>query len=714
MSAPEFKNATVVGESLFNFISWAKQSLQPDSAAMSLPDMPLLLPPVQRSAVWNVKKITDLWDSVLRGLPIGMFYLLTRPCDTKAMDLDGNLVTAAAGFDLLDGQQRLRALLLGWTNIFDDRCLWIDLAPDKAPKGSDFRLFITSKTQPFGYDPDTGRKWLTHDRREARAKIEPAGHPISVRVERGEKRPAYDSELFSGIVYQDCKAIAQPPKPYKASRFTFKLHSLLSAWEGGGLDALTKAASGASGEAIDALNKAFCRLKKTQVALLKVDLGSLGDDAVLALFERIGAGGEPLSNDERLYSIYKHRFPKIRGVVEAISTKAGKIMPPTKIVTTALRIANAKKRQPSYSIPDVALFAREMRAEKSELRSELEKLLTSGSPGQLQHGFEAVKNILSYWGGAGPFWLPDVMLATLPSGVWQVLVFWACSVPIGSDLSESRQEAVRFALYWRLCIWNDEQATVRCFEYLATKQDKIFPATALYKILNARDNKIADELIPASTFAAHFAKQPSPLVWRTDEERFGSKANRNEMCARWWWNGKFILPWLQRDYLKKEFPGYAPLSDHEDDIPYDIDHICPQNDWGDDKRNFEKRLDCKEIDPRMCERLFKVRREVGNGIGNLRLVGTTENRSNGDADVGKKMDFILKEIEGHEIERPAGPPGTYDVALWEKVSRKGKVSDRRWNKERLLAFEQAVEGRAVYLYQRFHDDLGFSAWTSPD
>lgn len=35
------------------------------------------LPPIQRNSVWNVAQIERLWDSILRGYPIGSFFGIT-------------------------------------------------------------------------------------------------------------------------------------------------------------------------------------------------------------------------------------------------------------------------------------------------------------------------------------------------------------------------------------------------------------------------------------------------------------------------------------------------------------------------------------------------------------------------------------------------------------------------------------------------------------
>ncbi|WP_374212384.1 DUF262 domain-containing protein [Thiothrix subterranea] len=39
------------------------------------------LPPIQRNAVWHVEQIERLWDSIMRGFPIGSFLLSNREKD---------------------------------------------------------------------------------------------------------------------------------------------------------------------------------------------------------------------------------------------------------------------------------------------------------------------------------------------------------------------------------------------------------------------------------------------------------------------------------------------------------------------------------------------------------------------------------------------------------------------------------------------------------
>lgn len=195
-------------------------------------------------------------------------------------------------------------------------------------------------------------------------------------------------------------------------------------------------------------------------------------------------------------------------------------------------------------------------------------------------------------------------------------------------------------------------------------------------------------------------------------ERFVQDDIRNEIGSLWWWSGRKILPWLQKDYIWRTFSSYTPLTDHEDDLPYDVDHICPQKDWGDDWRNVQRRFDNVSVD--LSDRMYKGRDAVGNGIGNLRLIELSENRRDHDADISVKMSFVLRDnvpsdCDARAMTNWAFPPE--DRALWSRVARPIVAERGRWDGARLEAFQQAVERRASWLYRRFHDELGYLEWT---
>ena len=736
---------TIAGVKLFDLIEWVSASDRVLSSGTEHEGMPVIaMPPVQRTAVWRPKQVVDLWDSLMRGLPIGAFYLVDRPAeDHKLVPLKTNGSAPAkvqtsplAGFDLLDGQQRVRALLAGIQDpVGGTLCLWVDLGGENA--GQHPCLHVTSKAQPFGYDGKTGGKLRMDQRRAARLAIEPCAKERPLWC--GD-RPAYDLDLFDGPVTLDKEGknrIEQPPQPFDATDRTVPLHSLLDAWRKRSLgnadtDARVTALRGALPQswskddarinaALRTLDHALRRIERAEVTLLRVDRDQ---QTLLTLFERIGAGGTPLSLEERLFSIYKHHVPEIRDVVNAIHDKAGRVLPPTKIVAAALRIANARRHdRPQYTIPSARDFAEEMAAGPAgKLQLQLKGLMPDGTdllPGReglLGDAFVAVRRMLSQSGEGGTFWMPDALLAVLPAELWQVLVFWAVrALEAGrsADLATSREEVVRFALFWHVFGWNNEKSARWAFEYLNDVKDATrFPGLALYQQLAGnRDDRCACVLIDAGEFTQRLLSKKRSSSWRTDRDRFNEGKERNEVGAHWWWSGRKVLPWLQREYIVEAFPGYQPLSDHEDDLPYDVDHICPYADWG-NWYSVRDRIDTIKGVSGLEQKMRDGRDAVGNGIGNLRLVSASDNRGDRDADISVKMPFAIKaETSGKDradMARFAFPPE--DRVLWEQVSRSGEVGKRQWDEARLAAFQQAVEQRAAWLYNRFYNELGYAAW----
>jgi hypothetical protein len=741
---PNFGGRTVIGWELLDFADWVIASNNAISSGDNPGNIPIIaMPPMQRSAVWRPKQVLDFWNSLLRGLPIGTFYLASRAEGRCQVVVPGTNTTEeleAGGFDLLDGQQRLRALMAGvFGPVNDKRYLWIDLEGKFADQTPCLRL--TSKVQPFGYDATTGGKLHLDERRKARQQIEPDPneHPLQYDDGSGIKRRAYDLELFDGDITLDDKPLRhKPPLPFGTREGSvFALHALLSAWRKLPSDDMVKgvaALRSVTGDAPElegpliALHEGFCKVRKAEVALLNVCPDKFWDPKkdILDLFERIGAAGTPLSTEERLYSIYKHYEPKIRDTVEAIHQDAGHVLAPTKIVAAGLRIANALVNEQHNNTPDPAAFIKAMTENpESDLRRKLHQLLpvrrdiTETGHGALKQSFQTVKLLLSYKTDVGSFWLPDVLLGTLPVEIWEVLLFWVTRHPEHIDQDSCRKEMVRFALFWRLCVWNDEKAAKAAFAYIKDpRSDKTtFPGAQLYRLFIGATGgeEYAHALLSPHEFARKLCIPAENANWRTDNERFIENGARNHIGSNWWWYGRKMLPWLQRDYIRKAFPDYTPLSEHEDDLPYDVDHICPYKEWGDDFRLVRKRFD-DDVDAPLRDRMEKGRGGLGNGIGNLRLVDSSTNRFDQDDDISKKMPFLV--AVGNPLDDDeAMSRSAFSLELcklWSRVSRPGPVETRLWNSDRLAAFQHAVEHRGAWLYGCFHDELDFETWTSDD
>ncbi len=689
---------SVRGMSLFEFLKWAEKS-QAILSGHGEPIDPLTsrygvlaLPPVQRTAVWKPTQVVDLWDSMFRGLPIGSFYLVERSGkdNTPRRGLRSDDRTTSCqddGLDLLDGQQRLRALLLGLLGPkIENRCLWLDLGAEA--KSHYVQMYLTSASQPFGYQPETGQKWQPTDRKKAREALEsdPRYKALPKLYDKdGCERPIYDYELF-GLYYSSAEhGSAEPTRPYKASDLTCTLHSLLTAWRvgehaGDGLKALKQVVQSRGsydahiGERLDRLDMAFRHIAEMQVALLKIDpktflgkgAGEPADYGLLLLFDRIGAGGTPLTAEERLFSIYKHHEPRIHDLImgpEGIYTSVGRVLDPTKIVAAALRIANARthKDDPHLgnAVPDVATFAREMAVApgstsgdgrtKTSLRNELEYLLlpsnqSSGGKGALVACFNDLFKLLRYHEKHNRLGFPKVMQTTLPPQLVQILLLWVLRARERGEEADSarcREEAIRFAMFWRLCVTNEDRASTRCFEVLRSSDlptAEILHAT--YDALREQDY-VWILPTPEAMEQAHRGEAASP-AWRPEISRFDkAKTGTADVFRAWWGSRDTFLVWLQRDYIEKKFPNFDPTSGREDDVPYDVDHMCPYSDWGRNWTTFWgllRRAECLTDDELNLMR--DARFVLGNAIGNFRLIDAGENRSDGADDILAKMSFV--------------------------------------------------------------------------
>lgn len=139
------------------------------------------MPPLQRGLVWNAARMEALWDSILRGIPIG------------AISIRNNQV--------FDGQQRIHAItvgLKGGCSREDEEILWLDLSPDSDNRKHvrKFHFRTTTAAHPWGYK-------LTDD--------ETTNHLL----EHGEQRDAVEWLRDNGYTWQLKDDIAERPYPFE-------------------------------------------------------------------------------------------------------------------------------------------------------------------------------------------------------------------------------------------------------------------------------------------------------------------------------------------------------------------------------------------------------------------------------------------------------------------------------------------------------------------
>lgn len=142
------------------------------------------IPEIQRGLVWNATRCEVLWDSILRGIPIGAMSL--RP-------------TKDGCWEIFDGQQRANTISMGYANwpvskegkpiseADNKPILWIDLRAEKLQERQ-FAFRVTTPAHPWGYhfsnDEKTDNRLAVWEQRNAVNQLHGEWHKASTRGAR--------------------------------------------------------------------------------------------------------------------------------------------------------------------------------------------------------------------------------------------------------------------------------------------------------------------------------------------------------------------------------------------------------------------------------------------------------------------------------------------------------------------------------------------------
>lgn len=722
-------NKQIHGMKLPLYLAWATGQTSQQSR--------LFLPAMQRGFVWKPRQIVDLWDSLLRGMPVGSLMVSALADAQPVVGLVDRVVQSAdvGALGLMDGQQRTLAMLMGCPDAASpSHCLWINLAED-GQAGAPFDIRLTTQAQPFGFQRADHARLPLKVRRQARKKYD------ETHSNGQEKR---DVELFTSAIDRDIPRpwvdggkgvfvrVKEAWRAYDESKgqkteFQKRLCSELPA----SMDA-------AMTRRLDRLYVALARLTELEVALILIPehlsapvraetSPANGPDPMVLLFERIGRNGASLSAGDLLFSMIKQQWPHAQTLINQSQANVAVrvFMGPRNYVMTAFRLAMSVDGEADNPRPDPHLFHRhlallmrapgEMRAPR-DAAGPLRLYISDQSP--LTDAFTHLHAALLYRpqsdNDAG---LPLAMLAHLSRGLVQVLLRWA----IGKDaavVDANRGALIAFSLYWFLHVLHEDKATKQAFAVARTEgASQAFPAAAIYqKLIKTKAN--ADALLSGSALDLLLITEPSPAL-RSHECIFRKDVHgkvlatdaQRDLYKRFCWTKKPLLLWLQRAYVHDQFhgllgDGFAGFTD-EESVPYDYDHLCPRNHWGCDWRHISPRDDM----PKGTKSHFRDGRSgVGNCIGNLHVLDASLNRSLGDAALEVKLTSPKWTAEHSLLHHDPSPlVGDSHAALWLAASPKvdsdsglaTEVGHRVWTAHRLEKFQEAVYRRARGLYGQY-------------
>lgn len=602
------------------------------------------LPSIQRGFVWKPNQVENLWDSVLRGYPIGSFLLSDNENGT---------------YDLMDGQQRATAIFLGYLNPYTQRdetsawsirselpVVWLDVCPKSKPKTSEYLVRVVTRSHPWGYqEVDNANKLPQKHRRDA----------LAIFRQHQDNRIIGYSQFKNTTVF-----------PYAAC-MPLPLSFIL---EAGDSDSLIQTAKNILPDYFRTLHGGFQNKSEFIDRLFGIkrqldDLICAINSAVKArcihcdtvqqevlkketeddptLFVRINSSGTDLSGDDLVYSVYKSIYPDAKDLVER-SQEVLCYIAPTQIIALAIRIAWSETNDNKYS-------KKRSVKEFQGLRNNgqfVEKLnaLVHDTEGIFKPVIDALlaRDIMPETGGG----LPPVLVKQFVRKSQDLFYAFACW------LRQNKEQPVDAGLKLRML------AKLLTLSWFGIGDKKYVDDN--WQKLMSKDFWL-EPVIPHPI-------DLSPQV--LFDSNWGSLSDyqrrwRDMACKK-----HELVLFAQREFINVEFSDFNQMESLEDsNVPWDFDHIYPK-DWVSGKHN--------------------VPPSIKNWVwanGNYRAISLEQNRSESDhvSPSGRLCD---------EMQRRNAFVLENDWCFWSRI--KGKTNDGD-------LVEKAIRTRTKNIYQRFWSDL---------
>lgn len=610
------------------------------------------LPRLQRGFVWETSKIIDLWDSILRGFPIGSLLLTEIGEEGSAHAQDG-----IRKFWLLDGQQRATSIAIGYHNPWKNTdatdgmwslksipVLWLDLCPEE--REDETRLFfsyLVTQSHPWGYRQD-GVVLPWNERCTAMAAFKQpewddnyTGYPLTACFPWQAKLPVPLAILLECAVESgtdDCNL-------YWQRILDLCNEHLPHAWNEHYKGSLAAGRPGALGMILNAIRK----LSSYTVHLNLLSQEAAANDAITQqdnslLFVRLNTGGVTLGGEELVFSMYKSYFPDAK---DAVEKAAARFMAPSKLFGLLVRLV-AARNQPNKLSQPMALrdFKRDIITNK-DFKKDLQKFIED----DVAKLMEQARNILS---GQFDFCLPEALATRTINespDVFLALLYWLQAGGMVADGGEEHRRLLgRFtALSWFMpgnarqrhealrdwvqsagedvagCLW--AAASLRPLFVREESPVPVFPEPE--QLTDYLLKGVLD--VPVYDWDSLGSNQPDHTIWKSydflppiqvaelDNQTGDKQLERTQQNLMLFltrlWPCRHMLLFAQRDFIRESFKAFGQweFALKDSNCPWDWDHIYPSA------------YNRKNVNPKY--------RDWHNTIGNLRAEGLSDNRGNG-------------------------------------------------------------------------------------
>lgn len=329
------------------------------------------LPALQRGAVWNAAQTEAMWDSLVRGFPIGAFFLAPYQKGFgrgKAKFGDGS--REQSDFLLLDGQQRATAITLGFLDhwpeftspnveLDDMPALWVDMAEDKLGERS-YVFRVLTRSHPWGYRSGDPKKRLANsDIRAAMACFRmisgnaknSAELPLRCAWPWDATCPIPVAILLAIVGHDDWRGelkrrLALMPLRNTKAELSDK-GNLFDRWEKA-LDSSQQDQTAKRLTQLVELLKVQLSMARIPALILPIDkdididsdgkLSVIRKDAVETLFVRVNSAGTPIVGEELIYSSLKASWPDAPDLLEKFQQGSQQLVTPARLVSLLWRL----------------------------------------------------------------------------------------------------------------------------------------------------------------------------------------------------------------------------------------------------------------------------------------------------------------------------------------------------------------------------------------
>lgn len=425
--------------SAFNLDTIANWQLKTDKSKVELP-------PLQRGFVWKVNQVESLWDSLLRGYPIGSF-LLSKSEDDKLF--------------LMDGQQRATSIALGLYSPWQSAgshfwsveslpTVWIDLQPAQETSQHKFVIRVLTPSHPWGYQR--------------------VRHTDTLSIP--DKRSALEVlKEIEGDLFQSYLTITDRHKFPCDADLPVPLAFVIQAITDHGADWKEALANLCIAHLPQAIKTKHCNLEPLiygeyvraiildenfndrgllqavqglrQIAIPGIIIGqqslktaSDADGEDPTLFVRLNAAGTRIVGEELIYSIYKASFPHAKDLVESIGAS---FIAPSQVISLASRLVLSEINPRQYpTVLVVNEFIK--RISNPEFKAALKAFIGTKNASPARQLFESGFNLLL---SAGQFNMPPVLVKKIikdSPDLILMLLHWLKTHP--GDISSHIQQRI--------------------------------------------------------------------------------------------------------------------------------------------------------------------------------------------------------------------------------------------------------------------------------